>query len=45
MAQMKLPTEKKQTHELGEQTCGWQRGGGGSVMDGRLGLVVANYCI
>ena len=24
MAQMKLPTEKKQTHGLGEQMCGCQ---------------------
>ena len=31
MAQMKLSTEKKQTHGLGEQTCGCQ--GGGSRMD------------
>ena len=31
MAQMKLSTEKKQTHGLGEQTCGCQ--GGGSEMD------------
>ena len=33
MAQMNLPTEKKQTHGLGEQTCGCQGGGGGSGMD------------
>ena len=30
---MNLPTEKKQTHGLGEQTCGCQGGGGGSGMD------------
>ena len=29
MAQVNLSTEKKQTHGLGEQTCGCQRGGGG----------------
>ena len=33
MAQMNLPTEKRQTHRHGEQTCGCQGGGGGSVMD------------
>ena len=27
MAQMNLSTEKKQTHGLGEQTCGCQGGG------------------
>ena len=29
MAQINLPTEKKQTHEHGEQTCGCQGGGSG----------------
>ena len=29
MAQMNLSTEKKQTHGLGEKTCGCQRGGVG----------------
>ena len=33
MAQMNLSTEKKKTHGLGEQTCGWQGGGGGTGMD------------
>ena len=28
-AQVNLPIEKKQTHELGEQTCGCQGGGMG----------------
>ena len=40
MAQMNLSPEKKQTHGLGEQTCGCQGGGSGS-----LGLVDANYSI
>ena len=30
---MNLSTAKKQTHGLGEQTCGCQGGGGGSRMD------------
>ena len=42
MAQINLSTEQKQTHRHGEQTCGFQGGGGGS---GSLGLVVANYYI
>ena len=29
---MNLSTEEKQTHGLGEQTCGGQEGGGGSGM-------------
>ena len=33
MEQMKLPTEKKQTHGHGEQTRGCQEGRGGSGMD------------
>lgn len=36
MAQMNLPTEQKQTHRHGEQTCGCQ--GGGSGLDGEFGL-------
>ena len=32
MAQMNLPTEKKQSHGHGEQTCGCQGGGGGIGM-------------
>ena len=38
MAQTTLPTEKKHTHGLGEQTCGCQGGGGGSRMDWELGV-------
>ena len=46
MAQMKLSTEKKQTHGLGEQTCGCQREGEGVRWTGSLGLLVdANCCI
>ena len=37
---MNLSTEKKQTHGLGEQTCGCKGGGGRS---GSLGLVDVNY--
>ena len=37
MAQMNLSTEKKQTHELGEQVCGCQEGGGGTGMDWEFG--------
>ena len=37
---MNLPTEKKQTHGHGKQTCDFQGG-----MTGSLGLVDANYCI
>ena len=37
MEQMKLPTEKKWTQGLGEQTCGCQKGGGASGMDWEFG--------
>ena len=30
---MNLSTKQKQTHRHGEQTCGFQGGGGGSGMD------------
>ena len=33
MIQMDISIEKKQTHGLGEQSCGCQEGGGGSWMD------------
>lgn len=33
MAQTNLPTEQKQTHRHGQQTCGCQGGRGGSEMD------------
>ena len=33
MAQMNLPTKKKQTHGHGEQTCGCQGGWEGNGMD------------
>ena len=45
MAQMYLSTEKKQTQELGELTCGCQVEGGGSGIDWELGLVDANLCM
>ena len=46
MAQMNLPTGKKQTHGHGEWTCGCQGGGGGSGWTGgSLGLVDANCCV
>ena len=35
---------RKETHGLGEETCGCQ-GGGGSGMDWEPGLIDANYCI
>ena len=38
MEQMNLSTEKKQTHRLGEQTCGCHGGGGGSGMDWKSGV-------
>ena len=38
MAQMNLPTEKKQSHGRGEQTCACQGGGGGSGMDWEFGV-------
>ena len=38
MAQMNLSTEKKQTHGHGEQICGCQEGGGGSVRDWEFGV-------
>ena len=33
MAKLNLSMEKKQTHGLGEQTCGCQAGGGRGGMD------------
>ena len=38
MAQMNLSVVKKQTHGLGEQTCGCQSGQGGSGMDREFGV-------
>ena len=35
---MNLPTEKKQTHGLGEQTCGCQGDGGGAGRDWEFGV-------
>ena len=35
---MNLSTEEKQTHGLGEQTCGCQEEGGGSGMDRESGI-------
>ena len=46
MAQMNLSTEQKQTHRLGEKTCGCQGGEGKRVgWTGNLGLVHENYYI
>ena len=38
MAQKNVSIEKKQTHVLGEQTCGCQGGGGRSGMDWESGV-------
>ena len=40
------PFLRKETHGLGEQTCGCQGGeeGGGSGMDWESGLTDENYC-
>ena len=38
MAQINLSTEKRQTHEHGEQTYGYKGGGGGSGMDYEFGV-------
>ena len=35
---MNLPTEKRQTHRHGEQTCGCQGGGGESGMEWEFGV-------
>ena len=45
MAQMNLSTEKKQTHEHGEQFCGCQGGGGGSGMDWEIRVGTWKLCI
>ena len=44
MEQMNLSTEKKQTHRLGEQTCGCHREREEVGCTGSLGLVDINYC-
>ena len=36
---------RKETHGLGEQTCGCQGGEGESGMDWESELIDANYCI
>ena len=36
---------RKETHALGEQTCGCQGGGGGMGWTGSLWLIDENYCI
>ena len=38
MMHLNLSTEKKQTYGYGEQTCGYQGGGGGSGMDWEFGV-------
>ena len=45
MAQMNLPTEKKQTHGHGEQTYGCQGEGEGVGWIRSLGLIDADYCL
>ena len=40
MAQESLSSEKKQTHGLGEQTCGCQGGGRGSGTDLDFGVSI-----
>ena len=45
MVQMNIPTEQKQTHTHGDQTCGCQGDGEGVGWMGSLGLVDANYYI
>ena len=42
MAQMNLPTYRKENHGLGEGTCGCLMGGGGSGRDWELGLIRHN---
>ena len=42
---MNISTEKKQTHGLGEQTCGCQGVGEGVGRTGSLGFIDANDCI
>ena len=39
------PFYRRETHGLGEQTCGCQRGGKGGRWTGSLGIVDANYYI
>ena len=38
------PFHRKETHGLGEQTCGCQGGGEGAGWTGNLGLIEANHC-
>ena len=40
-----VPFHRKETHELGEQSCGCQGGREGVGWAGNLGLTDANYCI
>ena len=37
--------QRKETHGLGEQTCGCQGGGGGNGVVGELGVNDSNYCL
>ena len=39
------PFHRKETHGLGEETCGCQGEGEGVGWTGSLGLIDANYCI
>ena len=39
------PFHRKETHGLGEKTCGCQGEGEGVGWTGNLGLIDANYCL
>ena len=41
-AQMNISSEKKINHGLGEETCGYLMGGGGSGRERELGLISHN---
>ena len=42
LAQMNLSAKQKQSHGHGEQTCGCQRGGGGSRLHTEFGIIRCN---
>ena len=42
LAQMNLSAKQKQSHGHGEQTCGCQRGGGGSRLHTEFGISRCN---
>ena len=39
------PFHRKENNGHGEQTCGWQGGGGGVGWIGNLGWIDADYCL